>query len=961
MSYIMQSGWKKMQTRVYINWSNHQLPQDMQVNNLDDFATVTPLVALWEALTGKKISGISNKGVSRILKLNNMGRVIEQMAAVGVPLVGISRENIVDGDPATILGLIWSLIQRFHLDISLFSEDIEGKTYNQKLLSWVNLKLDSKGLTAKDLKGSWGDGRLFCALISTFVPSFDFDAIEESSTSENLERAFSTAQNELGIPRLLSERDFKDPSMIDGNSVITYLSFFVHYEFRGNTKNTPLMVEVQDQDSGGGDEVLHCIPKHLFHRVSLSYDDDAYHVKHDEHWKHKTWYQFGASVRRVARSLIHLGVQPSQTVCIFGKTRPEWTIFYLAAISVGAVPTSVNSACPWEELEHIVNHSESVVLLLEKHSQWKKIKPHIHEWESVKFVIMRDASREEGLSVSIMTWRQFMRKGDSDPELETLLGERINSIQLDDPATLIYSPGTEAHRKGVLLSHRNLLFTAQSLVKLFDLTKDDCYVSFLSLSQVAEQILAIYIPIICGMKVHYTSDVTCLLSNLREIQPTFIACPPEYWMASFVALKQKLLESKKDYTDNPRLIDQMRKRIGCGRARVALTGGNSQTCPSELFDFFSSLGMSILPVYGQLETCGVCTVSPPDSELSKLSITQGRPLEGCEVKINDDGEILYKGPNVFLNYYKDKEFTNLAKEAGWKKTGDLGKLDSDGYLIFEGRMSDIITLSDGTTIAPLHLETQLRSLPLVRYAVIVGDGKDWLGALLILDLAVVKSLARKKGCTPKRLFSSPDNVHQKEIKEHIESVNSNAKVRVRRFSVVARNLSVKRGEMSCTMSIRRRVIHEKCEKEINTLYEDKGAAGGEDLMLKEGPGPTKITDGTFYKKSCENERDFERTELTQDQVENMEKDLINAMKEIRELAKQIKTLQERHEEDLSVLESKKQAISRLQTEISFFEKEGGGKGGNGKKTNKKPNGKGGPEANDKKASVFKKKKKKKKG
>eukprot|EP01087_Luapelamoeba_hula_P018320 TRINITY_DN588_c0_g1_i4.p1 TRINITY_DN588_c0_g1~~TRINITY_DN588_c0_g1_i4.p1 ORF type:complete len:828 (-),score=166.70 TRINITY_DN588_c0_g1_i4:1280-3763(-) len=696
------------------------------------------------------------------------------------------------------------------------------------------------------------------------------------------------------------------------------------------------------------EDALTTLPAAFYARVAASPSYDAFLKLQDGQWKRRTWAQYGNSVTRVARGLIALGVAPGEKVCIFGKTRHKWSIFFLAALSIGAVPTAIGSASKKQEIAHVINHSEAVVVLLEKQSQLKKLRSAVKSFTFIRHIILNDIGDDE----KCVSWKHFLRKGDGHSDVEADRKKRLEKLSADEVASLIYSPGTEEKRNAIMLSHRNLLWTASKVHSQLGIDETDCYISFLSMSHAAEQIMAIVLPIYSGMQIYYAPDITRLLHNVREVQPTVIAAPPEFWASSFVALKT-ILASTAATSLSEELLDQIRKSVGCGRIKRALIGGNSQNCPSDMYEFYKSLGVQLIHAYGQLETTGLCTMNIPSTQALLLSTPStsstsatstpsqqssaqtastrydnlGQPLPDCHVTISSEKEILVQGPNVFLGYYKDPAQTEAVLKGGVYHTGDMGDMDTHGNLVFKGRKVDIIQISEGQTLHPFNLETSLRSIPHIKYAIVVGEsGKDHVGVLLILDLNSVKRVAKKKNSTPKRLFASPD--FQMQLKQHVDNIAKSEKVKVRRFSIVARPLSVKKGELTSTMSVRRKIFYAHFANEIERLFKDgpktdkdelqvahvegtkdknnEGGGGGAGDSNKgvSGDASKKVTDGHFYRKTAAGE--FRRTELKQSEVEDMEKTLMTAMKEIRDLAKRIKMLQEQHTEDTELLNGRDQ-------------------------------------------------------
>jgi long-chain acyl-CoA synthetase len=293
-----------------------------------------------------------------------------------------------------------------------------------------------------------------------------------------------------------------------------------------------------------------------------------------------------------------------------------------------------------------------------------------------------------------------------------------------------------------MLSHANLLWTTTRTVEALQLTDDDCYMSFLSLSYATEQIMAIYAPVMCGMVVYYAPEVATLLPNLREVQPTVIAAPPEFWVTAYEVsafrVRDRLnvhLQALKELLPmgpanlGARVVDQVRKAVGCGRVRLALVGGGSPPAPAAVGEALETFGISLLQVYGQQETCGITTLNLPQRNKAG---SVGKSLSDCQVKIANDGEILVSGSNVFIGYYKvdlylsslllrclqdDAMTAKCRPPDGWFHTGDVGSLSDDGFLVLYGRKSEVIKLSDGQTVHPLQVETALRFPPFIRYCI----------------------------------------------------------------------------------------------------------------------------------------------------------------------------------------------------------------------------------------------------
>jgi long-chain acyl-CoA synthetase len=586
------------------------------------------------------------------------------------------------------------------------------------------------------------------------------------------------------------------------------------------------------------------IPHRLFQQAKRAPSRPAYHVKVGETWRATSWEAYAGEVRRAARALVALGVEPGGTVAILGFNRPEWIILDLAAMTVGAAPAGVYTTCSAEEIEYIAGHAESTVMLLEREEHWEKIAPLRAELPRLRHVVMMKGAPEIADDM-VLSWEQFMARADEVDEAE--VDRRLEALEPDGLATLIYTSGTTGPPKGVMLSHRNLAWTAQALGDLSSHSPDDCVLSYLPLSHIAEQMLSIHGPISSGAAVYFAESIEKVLDNLKEVQPTLVFGVPRVWeklhagvserLAAATGLKKALIgfvrstcrevNEAKNRGERPGLLlraryfaadrlvlSRLKPMLGLGRARICVSG--AAPIAREVLEDLAALDVVISEVYGQSEDTGPTTFNRPG--MTRLG-TVGTRIPGVEVKIADDGEILVKGPNVFLGYLKDEEATREVLRDGWLHSGDLGELDADGYLSITGRKKEIIITAGGKNIAPKNIEAALKNARLVNEAIVIGDRRKYLTALVTLDEEATSAFLSERGEKNSVALNEHPAVLAA-VQAAVDEVNAKlAQVEtVKKFTILPRNLTVDRGELTPTLKVKRKVVNESFADAIEAMY-----------------------------------------------------------------------------------------------------------------------------------------------
>ena len=567
----------------------------------------------------------------------------------------------------------------------------------------------------------------------------------------------------------------------------------------------------------------------------------AYQRRGPGGWEATSWEDYADEVRRAGAALVALGVEPGQAVCILGANRPEWVIFDVGAMAAGAVPAGIYTTSSPGECAYILNHSEAPVLLVENEEQRQKIVACKEELPHLRHVVMmRDAPAVD--DPMVIGWEAFMARGDGR---EGALDERLAALRADAVATYIYTSGTTGRPKAVMLTHDNLSWTSAQAADLAGAVQSDRLLSYLPLSHIAEQMFTIHIAAVAGIPVYYAESLDKLRDNLVEVKPTVFFGVPRVWekfhagvlekLAENTGVKAKLVEQatavgckvvfrqcqgrKASFADVAqfKLFDKLvyskvKEALGLSEARLCASG--AAPVSKEILEFFAGFGLPVYEVYGMSEDTGPTTFNVPGR--TRFG-TVGPAFPGVEVKVGADGEVLVRGRNVFAGYAKDPEATAEALHDGWLHSGDLGEFDADGYLTITGRKKDIIITAGGKNVAPKLLETGLRNHPLVSEAVVVGDRRKFLTALLTLDGEAVARYREEHGLSgPPEL--SPEI--RDEIQRAVDVLNGEmARVeQIKKFTILPRELSIAEGELTPTLKVKRNVVTTNFETEIEAMY-----------------------------------------------------------------------------------------------------------------------------------------------
>ncbi len=568
--------------------------------------------------------------------------------------------------------------------------------------------------------------------------------------------------------------------------------------------------------------------------------------KRDGRWQTLSWRDYHEQVMTTAQAFISLGLQPGEGVAILGYNRPEWVIADLAAIAAGGCPAGIYTTSSPEQCRYVIDHGEASIVVVENSEYLDKILAVREQLPGVKaIVVMEDAVKGD----SIWHWEQLGELAGRSPTNE--LQQRIDNQRPEHACTLIYTSGTTGNPKAVMLTHHNLVWSAENTTRIIGIRPEDQTISYLPLSHIAEQVLTIHGPITTGSCVYFSEGLEQLGENLREVRPHVFMGVPRVWEkiqaqmqaagAEAPALRRKIaawargvgarVEQAYDQGYQPPLayglakklvFDKVRKRLGLDRSRLEITA--SAPLARDTMEFFANLGIRLHEVYGLSETTGATTLSYPGN-FRRGSV--GRGFEGVELRIAEDGEICIRGPHIFKGYYKNEEATREAiDEEGWFKSGDIGRLDEDGFLYITDRKKEIIITAGGENIAPHHIEGELKAIPVVAQAVVIGDSRKYLGALLTLDPEKIASEAQAIDSPAREAeIASECPKFMAHLQQQIDAVNDKlARVEtIKRWRIIPHEFTVDGGELTPTMKLKRRVIQEKYSAEIESLYSEEEA------------------------------------------------------------------------------------------------------------------------------------------
>jgi long-chain acyl-CoA synthetase len=592
----------------------------------------------------------------------------------------------------------------------------------------------------------------------------------------------------------------------------------------------------------------------LFQRQARRYGDKiALRDKVYGIWRDIPWREYNEHVREVVFGLMALGLKKGEKAAIISENCPEWLYADLGILHAGGVTVGIYTTSSAKEVQYVVDHSDSRFFFVEDEEQLDKYLEVRKDLPQVEKVIVFDM---EGLrhfrDPMVMSFEDLLRGGkDFGEKQPDLFEKRYQEPQAEDLAILVYTSGTTGPPKGAMLSHHNILTAMDLLDKANPVLETDELLSYMPLCHVAERNMSVFNALAHGYVVNFAENLETVPENLREIQPTVFFAPPRIWEKFYstiiLALQdatrleqkgfqwglkvgRKVAELRLSHKPIPlplrlmyflfdrAVFDNLRKMIGMDRGRFVFSGA-APIAPEVLW-FFHSIGLPVREVYGQTEDAGPTSIHQGDD--IKLG-TVGKPFPGIEVRIAEDGEILVRGDNVFMGYYKDPKTTAETVVDGWLYTGDVGYFDEEGYLKISDRKKDIIITSGGKNVTPQYIENQLKFSPYINDACVIGDRKKFLTALIMIDEENVVKYAQDQRIpftTYKSLTQQPEIV--KLIEREVDKVNKNlARVeQIKKFRLIDIKLTTDDEEITATMKLKRKYIAERFKELIESMYRE---------------------------------------------------------------------------------------------------------------------------------------------
>ena len=563
-------------------------------------------------------------------------------------------------------------------------------------------------------------------------------------------------------------------------------------------------------------------------------------------WQTDSWADLKDHAFKISKSLIKLEINPNDKISIYSYNRKEWSYIYAATQMIRSVSVGVYHTCSAEEVDWIVGNSCSKIVFVghnpsDNDEKGKmpinRLIPVLDKLEAVEKVVLMEGVKSE-IHEKIISWDEFIKYGETIDESE--VQSRLESLKSDDTSALIYTSGTTGKPKGVELTHGNWEFQVDALKDILRFDQGEKYVSWLPLAHVFGQLVDNHTWVKNALHLHIVDNPINIVDYAKEVKPhLFIGVPRIY---------EKIYSNLKAAIDSKAILriglklpflsnifkQKLKDAVGLVNVRYAATG--AAPINPDILRLFHRLEIPLYEGYGMTENTAVAT-SNHDGH-NKIG-TVGIPVDGTEVKISDDGEILLKGKHVMKGYFNNIEATNKDLIEGWLHTGDIGKIDSDGFLSITGRKKEIYVSSGGKNIAPLVIEETMKSISIVSQCFLVGDGRKYCSALLTLDIGVI--LRDKVGIETHLIPKDPgaqisllqekgesleDYTENKDIFKDIEKsvIKLNAQFsnpeQIKKISILPRDFTIDDGELTPTLKIRRKQITDNWLSVIESMYTD---------------------------------------------------------------------------------------------------------------------------------------------
>jgi len=565
--------------------------------------------------------------------------------------------------------------------------------------------------------------------------------------------------------------------------------------------------------------------------------------KRDGRWQPLTWREVAVRICMLARGLRSLGVGPGDRVLLVSENRPAWFVADFAIMALGAITVPAYTTNTESDHQHVLENSGACAVILSTRRLAKRLVPAALNCPNVRFVVtIEELGIEQQTGFEVLTWRDVMARGEAD---HTNIRAAATRLQRSDTACIIYTSGTGGAPKGVMLHHGAILANVAGATDVLSTLPpgDEVFLSLLPLSHAYEHTVGQFLPVALGAAIYYAESIDRLAANITEVRPTILSAVPRF----FEMLSQRItLAARKQGGLRERLFDlaldlgrrRQKQRLGLGarlvdllldrlvrdkvRARFggrikAMVSGGAPLNP-EVALFFRALGLPVFQGYGQTEAAPLISVNHP---LRPKVHTVGPPIRGVEARIAPDGEILVRGEIVMQGYWRNEDATREAIRDGWLHTGDIGEIDADGDIVITDRKKDLIVNSGGDNLSPARIEGLLTLRPEVAQAMVWGDRRPHLVALLVPRADWLASWAAAAGKPADLARLAGDPALTKALGVAVDEVNRSLSVteKVRKFAVAREPFTIENEQMTPTLKIRRHVIGKAYGPALDALYD----------------------------------------------------------------------------------------------------------------------------------------------
>jgi long-chain acyl-CoA synthetase len=555
-------------------------------------------------------------------------------------------------------------------------------------------------------------------------------------------------------------------------------------------------------------------------------------------WRTVTWTQYGAHVRQAALALAALGCVRGDVVSVLAENGPEWLYADLGAQALGAIGNGIYPTSSPEQLRHILTDSQTRIVFVENQEQLDKVRAIRTDCPRLLMIVVFDLKGLRGLDEGgVMTFEAFLALGAATSDTaHVALDASIQAARPDDIAFLVYTSGTTGAPKGAMISNRSLAYQLQSAPEWQPRERGLKTISFLPLCHIAERMASPFTQLSLGQIIHFPENTGTVVNDMREVAPHRVFAPPRFWEKLYAQvdlfMKDAIAPARFAYTTVARADPQagfaaralhgtvtanVQKFLGLQHIKQALVG--AAPVSPDLIRWYARLGIELQEAFGMTETSGACTVPRPGRARIGWA---GQPLDGTEIKLGGEDELLIRGPNVFAGYWNAPEKTRDAfTQDGFFKTGDCADIDADGYLRIKDRIKDILITSGGKNITPSQIENALKISPYLSDAMVVGEGRKYLTCLVMLDIDSVAKFAQDAE-VPFTDFVSLTRAKEVVdlVRREIETANRKlARVeQVKDFRIISQLLTAEDEELTPTMKLKRRVVLTKYAGLIDEMY-----------------------------------------------------------------------------------------------------------------------------------------------